>query len=176
MGTIQLVPLPGSGDRDLGHLATALHGIFLCPVILAPPWRDIDFAFDAGRAQYSSRAILGALLQHNDDPSARILGVTGLDLYIPVLTFVFGEAQLHGRAAVVSTCRLAADFYGLPADNRLLQARLEKEAVHEVGHTFGLLHCPDDRCVMRSSTYVEDLDGKAVQFCDECRGHVQSEC
>jgi archaemetzincin len=174
MGTVQLVPLPGNGDRDLQRLAAVLQAIFLCPVVVAPPWREIDFAFDAGRGQYSSRAILGALLQRRTDASERVIGVTGLDLFVPVLTFVFGEAQLNGRAAVVSTCRLATDFYGLPPDELRLQGRLEKEAVHELGHTFGLLHCPDDQCVMRSSTYAEELDMKAGQFCDDCRAQVEA--
>jgi archaemetzincin len=172
MGTIQVVPLPGSSDRDLPRLAARLHEVFHCPVALAPPWRDIDFALDVARTQYSSRAILAALLGRRDSDGERILGVTGLDLFVPVLTFVFGEAQLDGRAAVVSTCRLAADFYGLPPNELRLLERLEKEAVHELGHTYGLLHCPDDRCVMRSSTYVEELDMKEVHFCDDCMGQV----
>ena len=85
------------------------------------------------------------------DPDARVLGVTTCDLYVPVLTFVFGEAQLDGNCAVVSTARLHEEFYGLPRERCLLRERLIKEAAHELGHTFGLRHCPDWRCVMSSS-------------------------
>jgi len=168
MGAIRLVPLPGSRDSDLQRLADLLGEVFHRRVAIAKAWSRVDFAFDPGRDQYSSRAILAALLQRQDAESERVLAVTGVDLFMPVLTFVFGEAQLDGCAAVVSTCRLAPDFYGLPPDPERLQERLEKEAIHELGHTYGLLHCPDDLCVMRSSTYVEELDSKDVGFCVEC--------
>ena len=95
--------------------------------------------------------------------SIRILGLTDADLFIPILTFVFGEAQLKGRAAVVSTARLG----GPPAAR--LPLRLETEAVHELGHTFGLLHSSDDGCVMHASTYVEEIDLKSDSFCLSCR-------
>jgi archaemetzincin len=103
----------------------------------------------------------------------RVLGVTNVDLFIPVLTFVFGEAQLGGPAGVVSFFRLDNRFYGLPENGELLLARLVKECVHEVGHTYGLLHCPDPDCVMRSSTYVEQIDLKQASFCIECGRTVQ---
>jgi len=101
--------------------------------------------------------------------------VTSLDLYVPVLTFVFGEAQLEGRCALVSLHRLREEFYGLPASNDLLHERLTKEAVHELGHTFGLRHCHDWRCVMASAHGVERLDVKTAEFCPTCRGVVAAE-
>jgi archaemetzincin len=89
-------------------------------------------------------------------------------LYIPVLTFVFGEARLNGQCAVVSSYRLDNKFYGLPDDPALLQERLLKEAIHELGHTYGLFHCQNPECVMKSSTYVEEIDFKSSRFCDKC--------
>lgn len=172
METIVLVPLPGSEEADLPRLAELLGEVFRAPVIVERAWRTMRFAFDASRGQYSSRAVLAALLHREGAAARRLLGVTGLDLFMPVLTFVFGEAQLRGRAAVVSTCRLSPEFYGLHADRELTQERLEKEAVHELGHTHGLLHCADNRCVMRSSTYVEELDSKDVGFCTRCLGEM----
>ncbi len=103
------------------------------------------------------------------DPDARVLGVTASDLYVPVLTFVFGEAQLDGNCAVVSTARLKDEFYGLPPRPDLLRERLLKEAAHELGHTFGLRHCADWRCVMTSSHAVERLDVKGAEFCRACK-------
>jgi len=94
--------------------------------------------------------------------------VTGVDLFIPVLTFVFGEAQLGGRAAVVSTFRLRSEAYGLPPDPELLLARLTREVLHELGHTYGLVHCTDSACVMASTTYVEQIDLKGPSFCTGC--------
>jgi archaemetzincin len=102
------------------------------------------------------------------EPGARLLAVTSVDLYVPVLTFVFGEAQLTGSCAVVSLHRLREEFYGLPPREDLMRERLVKEAVHELGHTFGLRHCDDWRCVMTSSHAVERLDVKSAEFCFLC--------
>ncbi|HEY6951748.1 MAG TPA: hypothetical protein VI758_05035, partial [Bacteroidota bacterium] len=76
--------------------------------------------------------------------------------------------QLAGTAAVVSTHRLQNQFYGLPVDDLLMQERLQKEIVHELGHTFGLYHCRQFECVMRSSTYVEEIDLKHTGLCGAC--------
>jgi archaemetzincin len=130
---------------------------------------DAVFAFDPGRNQYHSTAILQRLDRLARETDAHLLGVTPLDLYVPVLTFVFGEAQLGGRCALVSLHRLREEFYGLPANNDLLRERLAKEAVHELGHTFGLRHCGDWRCVMASTHAVERLDTKGTDFCPACQ-------
>jgi archaemetzincin len=94
--------------------------------------------------------------------------VTEVDLYVPVLTFVFGEAQLADGGAVVSVHRLRQEFYGLPADPELLRWRMLKEALHELGHTYGLRHCPDYTCVMSASNGVERIDLKSADFCAAC--------
>jgi archaemetzincin len=100
-----------------------------------------------------------------------VLGVTAQDLFIPILTFVFGEAQLGpgpAAAAVASLHRLRQEFYGLPPDPALARDRLLKEALHELGHTLGLRHCHDYRCVMSSSHAVENIDLKLAEFCPDC--------
>ncbi|MEE9271047.1 MAG: hypothetical protein V3V49_12390 [Candidatus Krumholzibacteria bacterium] len=94
------------------------------------------------------------------------------DLFIPVLTFVFGEAQLNGRAAVASMYRLRDSFYGLPDDRNRLIERLQKEAVHELGHVFNLAHCNNYSCVMHASNGVEEVDLKKVTFCRGCRNDL----
>jgi len=99
----------------------------------------------------------------------RLLGVTTVDLYIPILTFVFGEAQLQGNCAVVSSFRLRQEFYGLPTDAGLFRARLLKESIHELGHTFELSHCDDYQCVMAPSHGVEWMDLKTEHLCESCR-------
>jgi archaemetzincin len=104
--------------------------------------------------------------------SWRVLGLTSLDLYIPILTFVFGEAQMGGPCAVVSFHRLRQQFYGLPQDDELLMERLIKEAVHEVGHTFDLTHCDDYSCVMAPSHAVEWIDLKDRTLCNSCQAQV----
>jgi archaemetzincin len=135
---------------------------------------DISFAFDRKRSQYYSTAILQKM-QPRVELGTRLLAVTSLDLYVPVLTFVFGEAQLEGNCALVSLHRLGEPFYGLPARPDLLHERLVKEAVHELGHTFGLLHCEDWNCVMTSSHSVERVDVKSAEFCQECRRVVEGQ-
>jgi archaemetzincin len=89
-------------------------------------------------------------------------------LFIPIFTFVFGEAQLGGRAALVSVRRLRQEFYGLAPDKAMLYARAEKEVLHELGHTLGLVHCRSFECVMRFSNSIEEVDLKSSDFCESC--------
>jgi archaemetzincin len=162
---------PAPGLDALENLAAALARLFRSSCQIRPEPFDISFALDEGRRQYHSTAILQKL-ERAADPDARVLGVTSCDLYVPVLTFVFGEAQLDGNCAVVSTARLEEEFYGMPPRAELVRERLIKEAVHELGHTFGLRHCNDWRCVMTSSHAVERLDIKTSEFCKACRKPV----
>jgi len=155
------------GADVLAELAAQLAPTFRMACQVRPERLDVSFARDRMRNQYYSTAILQAM-QPLVEPGARLLAVTSLDLYVPVLTFVFGEAQLSAGCAVVSLHRLREEFYGLPAREALMRERLVKEAVHEVGHTFGLRHCDDWRCVMTSSHAVERLDVKGAQFCFLC--------
>lgn len=133
---------------------------------------DATFAMDGARRQTYSTAVLARLAQAPLPEGIAVLGVTEADLYVPVLTFVFGEAQMPGRAALVSLHRLREEYYGLPPNPRQLEERLLKEALHELGHTQGLRHCDDWRCVMVSSHAVEKLDLKEAEFCAACRRHL----
>ena len=154
-----------------GHiepLCDQLEARFHTKVELARSDFDTRAFLDLERNQYSSSAIIERLEEDLPPAASRVLAVTGLDLYIPVLTFVFGEARLNGRCAVVSSYRLDNKFYGLPDNPALLQERLLKESIHELGHTFGLFHCHNPDCVMKSSTYVEEIDFKTSRFCDKC--------
>jgi archaemetzincin len=129
---------------------------------------DLPRYYAAERAQYNATLILAGLLRHVPENGARVVGITRVDLFIPVLTFVFGQAQLDGAGAVVSTYRLRTEFYGLPSDESLLLERTVKEIVHEAGHTLGLTHCDNIECVMHASTYVEEVDLKTDRFCQAC--------
>ena len=156
----------------LDELAAALARTFHVSCHVRSEALDAGFAFDPARNQYHSTALLQRLEALPCPPEVRLLGITGLDLYVPVLTFVFGEAQLEGHCALVSLHRLREEFYGLPASNDLLHERMVKEAVHELGHTFGLRHCEDWDCVMASTHAVERLDVKSAQFCPACRRRI----
>ena len=98
-----------------------------------------------------------------------MLGVTEVDLFIPMLSYIFGQAQLGGRAAIISTARLRQEFYDLPADGAILVERARKEALHELGHTFGLVHCEDRGCAMSLSTNIRQVDLKNPSYCGACR-------
>lgn len=122
-------------------------------------------AYDALREQYDSTRLLVELKQRY---SGAILGAAALDLFIPVLTFAFGEAELGGRAGVFSIYRLREEFYGLPPNRELLVERAVRELLHELGHLVGLLHCQDASCVMSPAHSVALVDAKSDDYCAAC--------
>ena len=146
---------------------------FTCPTRLAPANQFPDDTLEPRRGQYSSTKILRWILTRVPSGAAKILGITDVDLFIPVLTFVFGEAQVDGLAAVVSTARLRLTYNKQPAPHALLEARLLKECLHELGHTFGLVHCPDAACLMSRSNSVLEVDKKQTIFCRDCRQRLR---
>jgi archaemetzincin len=166
---LEIEVLNGSSirDRDLQRVWRRIEQVFAATVQVRRADLNVAAAYDNSRHQNNSTALLAQVLTRVTG-NRRTIAVVDVDLFIPVLTFVFGEAQLNGPAAIVSTHRLHDEFYGLPRDDRLLIRRLEKEVVHELGHTFGLYHCHQFECVMRSSTYVEEIDMKRAELCADC--------
>jgi len=165
------------GDLDgvvIEGLAVELANHFGLPCEVLSASIDPQFAFHGERRQYHSSQILSKMSAHIGPNCWRLLAVTGSDLYIPILTFVFGEAQMGGPSAIVSYYRLRQEFYGLPHDGDLLRQRLLKEAVHELGHTLELTHCDDYRCAMSASHSVELIDLKENAFCSQCADRVLS--
>ena len=126
-------------------------------------------AFDAKRRQYSSSLLLQQIAGRWKPEFERVLGVTEVDLFIPMLSYIFGQAQLGGRSAIVSAARLRQEFYDMPADEPVLLERARKEALHELGHTFGLVHCEDRGCAMSLSTNIRQVDLKNASYCLACR-------
>ena len=177
MSVLTLVPIDFNPQRRLlSSLAASLQDTFRLPTRIQELELDLEKSFDFARGQYNSTYLLSHLLGELPKNCSRILGITSVDLFIPILTYVFGEAQLDGRAAVVSTYRLQNEAYGIEGKEDLLLFRLEKEAIHELGHTYGLFHCANPRCVMRSSTYVEQIDLKTKEFCAECQELLREQC
>jgi len=150
-------------------MEAALREAFGLPVLRVAGIDEPPSAFSSPRGQWSSMAFLEALLARVPPGAARLLGVTERDLFVPVLSFVYGQAQLGGKVAVVSLARLRPEFHGLPGAAPVLARRAAAEAVHEVGHTFGLVHCPDRRCPMSLSIDLPDLDGKTATPCAACK-------
>lgn len=148
---------------------------FNSSVIIREAHVDISEFYDPIRRQYNGNKLLKVVDNQTGYGNSKIIGVFIVDLYIPILTFIFGQGQLGGRSAVASKCRLSNESYGMPADENLLLQRFTKEVIHELGHTFGLIHCHTPACVMRSSTYVEDIDQKEVNICNLCRAQLEKE-
>lgn len=171
---IKLVSI-GEVDRELlDYLAFVLPPRFDLDCTLMPRKCDAREAYNANRRQYHSTQVLAKLREFDAGDGSRILGITDLDLFIPIFTFVFGEAQVGGGVALVSTHRLSQQFYGLPEDRQLLFTRTEKEATHELGHTCGLAHCRSYDCVMHFSNSVEDVDLRAIDFCPACEASLRA--
>jgi archaemetzincin len=174
MKRLQIISIGELDGVVLEGIAVELANHFAIPCEVMSPTINPSFAFHGERRQYHSSKLLMELQKFVTPYTWRILGVAGVDLYIPILTFVFGEAQMGGPASVVSYYRLQQEFYGLPADGNLLRQRLLKESVHELGHTLDLTHCEDYRCAMSASHSVELIDLKENSFCSACAEQVLS--
>jgi archaemetzincin len=169
---INLAPIKFSNKAYLDKLKEELRKIFPVNLEIINTDFDISFSYSSERKQYYSTRIIETAIGITGGIDGKILLITEMDLYVPVLTFVFGEAQLNGKHSILSACRLHEEFYTGITDNRLFEERLLKEALHELGHNFGLLHCPDWDCVMHSSNSIEEVDIKGNQYCSHCRKSI----
>jgi archaemetzincin len=120
------------------------------------------------QGKYNSTGVLLYISRRIPGNNQKILAVSQLDLYSPIFSHLYGEAQLNGRAALMSLYRLHQDVNHLAANSEVFLSRCEKEALHELGHTFGLMHCKDRNCVMYPSSTIADTDIKANAFCPVC--------
>lgn len=173
MRAIHLLPVGDTDRRLVDQLARALHETLRMPVRVASATVPLEQFFDPARGQYNSTAILLHLKGRLTTGVDKYLVVVQEDLFMPILTYVFGEAELGGNLAVASYHRLQNEVYGLPPNPSLLLERLTKEALHELGHTFGLVHCHSLQCVMHTSMGVEEVDLKGGDFCNECRATIE---
>ncbi len=147
---------------------------FNCAVTIKEAHVDISEFYDPVRRQYNGNKLLHEVDAFNGIDNSKTIGLLSVDLFIPILTFIFGQAQLGGRSAIASQYRLSNERYGMPADENLLLQRFTKEVIHELGHTLGLIHCHTPSCVMQSSTYVEDIDQKEARLCAKCRALLEA--
>ena len=162
----KIIPL-GEVDRGVvNEVCLALEEKFRARVRVEPPVDLPEEALNKLRNQYLAVKLIEYLANSYE---GRVLGITDKDLYAEGLNFVFGQAQLNGRAAVLSLCRLNPEFYGEKEDYTLLIKRARKEAIHEIGHTLGLTHCTNPSCVMCFSNTVLDVDKKSEDFCKLCK-------
>jgi archaemetzincin len=166
--SILLVPVGEIDKKVMERLQVDLGKVFGKKVEVGKEMLSPDYAYNKKRNQYLSTAILKTLMEQKEYAAYdRMLAVVDHDLYVPELNFVFGEAGQ--KAAVISLTRLKQEFYHLPEDQSLFHKRVLTEAVHELGHTYGLGHCRNPHCVMFFSNSLMDTDRKGPEFCLECK-------
>jgi len=142
------------------------------PVQIRENYIDLSEYFDQSRRQYDGNRLLKEIEAMEIPGAVKKVGLYQVDLFIPILTFIFGQAHFKGTSGIVSLYRLKNEQYGMKPDPVLLARRFRKVIIHELGHTFGLIHCHVPNCVMRSSTYVEDIDQKSHHLCSNCRAEL----
>ncbi|HET6559491.1 MAG TPA: archaemetzincin family Zn-dependent metalloprotease [Prolixibacteraceae bacterium] len=147
---------------------------FQLPVIIREGHLDLSEFYDAARRQYDGNRLIKEIESEYAEDTNKTLALFNVDLFIPILTYIFGQAFLGGRSGIASIYRLSNESYGLKSDKKVFVDRIRKEVIHELGHTFGLIHCRNITCVMRSSTYVEDIDQKDAGLCHQCRSDLLS--
>lgn len=170
--SIVIISFGQLGQELLGIISADVMIKFPVPVKTRTEYLDLNEFYDPGRRQYNGTTLLKMIDNEFASASSKTIGLFTVDLYIPILTFIFGQAFLNGRTGIASIFRLSNERYGVKKDDKILQERFSKEVIHELGHMFGLIHCSDPYCVMRSSTYVEDIDQKGGEFCSNCRNSL----
>jgi archaemetzincin len=164
----------GQFDHDfLEKIAAAVNTEFGLAVDVDINHSDLNEYYDPARRQYDGNKLIKYIHSGYSAGKVKAIGLFRVDLFIPILTYVIGQAVFGGNAGVVSLYRLKNELYGLKRDENLLFERFRKEVFHELGHIFGLPHCLSPVCVMRSSTYVEDVDEKKPRFCIRCREKLE---
>ncbi len=169
MKGIIVIPIGGVDQDVLKSVSEGLRKTFRCKAAIGGEMPVPKDAYNAKRGQYLSTEILGEMRGIKPQGHDLMLGVTLVDLYVPQLNFVFGEADVSAGVAVISLSKLGRESYGTPKGRELLLMRAAKEAIHEIGHTHGLDHCDDPRCIMFFSNSLTDTDRKGPGFCTICR-------
>ncbi len=160
----------GQFDRVfLKKVALAAEAEYRHEVITEECHLDLNPFYNPARRQYDGDRLLRHMHLCTDTEHTKMIGLFRVDLYIPILTYIFGQAILGKSVAIASVFRLRNELYGLKQDENLLLLRTIKEVIHELGHTFGLIHCHHLTCVMHSSTYAEEIDLKSASLCPACR-------
>jgi len=172
--SIVISPIGNFGPEITEPVKKEINRIFGFPALIVPLLEDVDFAFDSGRNQHLSTSILRHLEKSAPPFAMKVIAITKVDLFIPILTHVYGEAQLGGKACVVSSYRLK-DHISVAHPEVIFKQRVVKEAVHELGHTFNLRHCKEHVCIMHYCRTELDVDRKSDQLCRYCKILLEDE-
>ncbi len=172
---IYIIPLGDVEKETLLKLSWALRNKFAAVFQVGKSLPIPEDAYRAKRKQYFASRILDELKQNIPQDADKVLGVLDVDIFVPVLNFIFGQADLGRDVALISLTRLREEFYGNDKNEKLFLERALKEAVHELGHTLGLRHCINRRCVMYFSNSLRDTDIKGPDFCERCAKGLEIE-
>jgi archaemetzincin len=172
--TILITPSNTFAPELIETVGKEIQRIFGFATAVRPFLTDLTFAFDSNREQYHSTSIIKRLADDAPEWALKVLAMVDVDLFIPILTHVYGEAQLGGKACIVSTYRLNTEPWRHNSREKLLE-RMVKESIHELGHTFDLRHCPDPKCSMHYCRSEDDVDLKSGTLCRYCRVMLHDE-
>lgn len=170
------ISLVSYGQFEKELLEKIAHNVeveFGLPVQVSAGYADLSAFFDPARRQYDANQLVKLLDFDSTSKAIKTIGLFHVDLFIPILTYIFGQAIFKGKTGIASVYRLRSEQYGLRGNKNLLYERFRKVVIHELGHTFGLIHCHIPSCVMRSTTYVEEIDQKKHHFCNKCRSELE---
>ncbi len=173
MAEITLAPINFSNQELIDKIIAELKKYLPYKINLQPLQLNLKFAFSQERLQFHSTKIIQQLLPYAQNINGKFVALVEVDLFIPVFTYVFGEAQLNGKVSIISLTRLHEEFYSGISDEQLLVKRTIKEILHELGHNFGLIHCKDWDCVMHASMGIEEVDIKGIDYCDKCKSLIE---
>jgi archaemetzincin len=174
---VDKIVLISFGQIEKGLLETVTMDVeieFMTKVECKDDYLDLSAYLDLSRSQYNANRLLQTVEAEFASDTTKTIGLFAVDLYIEILTYIYGQAYLNGRSGIASMFRLNNERYGMERNDELMLNRFRKEIIHELGHTFGLIHCHTPGCVMLASTYVEDIDLKSHRFCYHCKTQLNS--
>jgi archaemetzincin len=166
---VDIVPIGDLPAQVKREASAALRGVYECDVTVHEEQSIPDGAFDHSRSQYRAEQFIE--LASRIGSGEKNIGITAEDLYYRRRNYVFGLAYLNGNGSVISTYRLQTSSDGglkSKSPDAVFADRIRKEVVHEIGHTFGLEHCDNSKCVMSFSPTVREVDVKEENLCGSC--------
>jgi archaemetzincin len=166
MEKLKILPIGKIPEEILKLIADTLEKTYNLKVETSASINLPKESYNPSRSQYLAEKILDFMKKKF---SGKNFAVANADIYAEGLNFIFGQAELNGRVGIVSIYRLNPKFYGLPFNKKLFFERIEKEAVHEVGHMLGLTHCENESCVMSFSNSIFEVDKKSKNLCEKCK-------
>lgn len=169
---ICLIPIGKIDKKIMTYLKEELEEEFGEVIEIGQRFSEPDYAYNPLRGQYHVSTILRKIEKEKPNRCQKMLGIVNVDLYTKGLNFIFGQASLLTKVALISLVRLRQEYYSQVEDKNLFKERAKKEAIHELGHIYGLDHCQNLKCVMHFSNTLFDTDKKSSFFCSKCQASL----